>query len=361
MDVLLKSVTGFACRDKTICIKQRGDNKTLYFQDNPAGVEMTFNVPAGKWTTQNKLRKLKKPLVYICPPLAEPELHRERKPFKFRVENNPNKVTISFAFKNFADIKCDPEIWAQSIPAFTFVMMHEHGHYYYGGKDKDKDPTGYYASETKCDIYACNKMLQNGFNPSQCIWGINLCLSDAGPAKERKQNVLDWVNKVRVEKPENMDLHGNKEKTVSKSSFVVDRDGEKIPLVQFSVSGDSDMVGKTYLLKEGSPIYQIIGNRLTEKKLVGAGTDTEAKIERVLAVESKLLHPSTWSQGDNIFLIFGGGTEYVHFNAPENWLGISHLLKHDVKKGIEVVKEKGNDFLILLVGLALLFAASKHE
>ena len=348
-DVLLSKITGFACRDRVICIKQRGDNKTLYFQDNPEEIEMTFNLPPGKWTTKNKLRKLKRPLVYICPPLAEPELKREIKPFKFRVDKNPNKVTISFAFKNFADIKCDPEIWNQSIPAFVFVMMHEHGHYYYGGKDKDKDPVGYNRSETNCDIFACNKMLQNGFNPSQCIWGINLCLSDAEPAKERKQNVLNWVNQVKAEG----ESFEHMERVVSKSSFVIDRGGDILPLVQFSVSGGSDMVGKTYVLKTDSPIYAIVGNKLTEKELVKASDNIECTVERVLAVESKLLHPSTWSQGDNIFLIFAGGTEYVHFNAAENWSGISHIMKVDIKKGLDEVKKKGEGLGELLRGVSV--------
>ena len=328
MDLLLSNVTGFACSDKTICIKQRGDNKTLYFQDNPAGVEMTFNVPAGKWTTNNKLRKLKKPLVYICPPIAEPELHRERKPFKFRVESNPNKVTISFAYKNFADIKCDPEIWAQSIPAFVFVMMHEHGHYYYGGKDKDLNPKGYYASETKCDIYACNKMLQNGFNPSQCIWGINLCLSDAGPAKERKSNVLEWVNKVRVEREEN---------------FMKQLD---------------DYIGKVVMAKQpgialdavtGSPVNVKVGDSLGKiDGWYGPESNLQYSTDRGLIIPAKLVLNT-----EDLKLISASGEKT---DGKANRKG--------GKTGSEYGHEYGlfdtEDLVILFMGLALIFGSRRN-
>lgn len=195
MELNLQSITGFSCSDNVIDVKNK-KGKGLYYFANPKGRTITFNLIPGKWFTKNELKRLDRPVKFVTPELDKPELNRPIKPFKFRVGDNPNKCTIDFSPPDYVDIFIDKEIANQAIPFFVFVMFHENGHFFYGGKMKGSP--GYYASETKCDKYACKQMLEMGFNPSQCLFAIELCLSENKSSRTRKDNIFSWLKKVRA-------------------------------------------------------------------------------------------------------------------------------------------------------------------
>jgi hypothetical protein len=76
-------------------------------------------------------------------------------------------------------------------------MFHENGHCFYGG-EKDKNSQRYEDLEFYCDAYACKNMLKRGFNPSQCLYAIELCLSENLTARNRKDRIFEWLKKVKV-------------------------------------------------------------------------------------------------------------------------------------------------------------------
>lgn len=119
--------------------------------------------------------------------------------------------------------------------------------------------------------------------------------------------------------------------THEQTEFTITRHGDKTKVVRLKVSGEGDMVGKTYVVKEGSPIYAIDSNVLTERTVGRADKDSEFYVKDVLGVENEYLHPSTWSQDGNIFLV--NGDKYIHFGSAMNTKNIIDITKHDVKKG----------------------------
>src|SRR6476620_2894304 len=108
MKLQLNRITGFKSADNIIRIYDK-DDRTLYYFENPTNEDICFNLIRGEWFTDNNLTKLSKPLVYITPPIAEPEINREVKPMNIRVGENPNKCTIDFDHPDFVDILVDHE------------------------------------------------------------------------------------------------------------------------------------------------------------------------------------------------------------------------------------------------------------
>ena len=111
---------------------------------------------------------------------------------------NPNKATFYAAqnkavFDNFI-------LDTPFKPARIFTMLHEEGHTYYrpptGTMETLKRPfdinyqkayKDFLEAECKCDIYAYNKMMRNGYNPSQIRYAITLIFK---PDNERIE-ILD--------------------------------------------------------------------------------------------------------------------------------------------------------------------------
>lgn len=268
MNINISKITGYASNAPIICVKQQGTGKTLYRQENPGRDRMTFNLIPGKWVTNQKLTKLSKPVVYITPPIAEPEFKRNIKPHKFRKADNPAKVTINFKHKDYNDIKVDPEIAAKGIYTVAFINDHEICHNFYGKKNKELDPKGYYASETKCDIGACKIMLQNGFNPSQCILAVDHGLSELENAVERKMKVVEWVNRVHADN-ESFQMNN---KTVG--SYDKDKK-QKLKSLQDTLMNtleSFDVGERVYAIKDGTAIDEAGGSEYHFKKDEDLGT-----------------------------------------------------------------------------------------
>lgn len=188
-----EKVNGFFCFEPEIRIEGL-NGKTLYYFKNPERKKVCFNLIVGKWKTENKIEKLPKPIIYKTPKLEVPTVKREIKPFRLFVCQNPNKCTIDFSGKYFADVFIDYEIANQSIPFFTFVMFHENGHFFYGDSKNDKE---YLSNEHKCDCYAAKNMLEYGFNPSQCLFAVEMCLSESLMSRKRKDLIFDWLKKCK--------------------------------------------------------------------------------------------------------------------------------------------------------------------
>ena len=134
-------------------------------------------MPEGLYNTINYITELKRPLVYICPSLPTPEKTIPIKDITISRGNNPHKASIEVKTGEISldDSYTDPcEI--------AFILGHEIGHFLY-------------KTEWKCDLYSCNEMLKRGYNPSQCLYNQNFCLSDK--QDERKKIVNDWLEKVK--------------------------------------------------------------------------------------------------------------------------------------------------------------------
>jgi len=132
-----------------------GKNRIFYNKNrsnNRDGI-VYFNLPPGRYFTDNELKRLPRPIKYKCPLLPKPERLLNIPQLKIIVEKNPRKCSIYFAT---GIIKIDPEYAAKPLPQLMHILFHEIGHFLY-------------ATEYKCDLFSCYNMLKYGFNPSQCL------------------------------------------------------------------------------------------------------------------------------------------------------------------------------------------------
>lgn len=166
--------TGYKSNDRNILILN-SDGTIFYDQPNTTG-EIYFNLPKGLYETKNNLTpsEFRK---YKLPNLAP---HDKKfvfpKDIKIVVRPNKNKCSIDTAANI---IYIDPSINKLPKNVRIFVLLHEVGHYLWKIADTPN-------AEKYCDTFACRKMLEIGFNPTQCYDGANLCLSDSMPSLERK-------------------------------------------------------------------------------------------------------------------------------------------------------------------------------
>lgn len=174
----INKITGFRAFGSPVVIFKEG--REFYYLE-PEDRECTFNLPAGRYWTENILDKLEKPLEYICPPVPKPEkrILKNLPSYEIRTGDNPNKASVRIGT---GDIFLDSEFVQKPEPFLTFVLFHELSH-------------NKYFTEWKCDVNAANEMLKRGFNPSQCFYGNYYCLSNR--QAERKDILFDWLKKVR--------------------------------------------------------------------------------------------------------------------------------------------------------------------
>lgn len=169
--------------DALIIIKNE-QGATIYYFENIGGRRITFNLPVGSFTTFNRIGRLKRPLKYVCPALPSKEKFTKARPVNIEFADNPNKATIiKHPLKKDARIILDNQF--KLLPTYTaFLLGHELGHFLY-------------FSEWKCDVYSINSMLENGYNPSQCVYSEMLCLSNGKKNEGRKQKVLEYIKKIK--------------------------------------------------------------------------------------------------------------------------------------------------------------------
>jgi hypothetical protein len=170
MEVVVANKSGFFCYGSPR-IYLRGE-LFYYHKGNEKG-KFYFNLPKGIYQSEGEIYKLKKPIVKHLPKLPKREVfYKIPKKVKVIITKNKNKCSIDLR-KN--TIYLDPEISKKGYSELTFVLFHEIGHYYY-------------KTEEKCDLFAARKMLEMGFNPSQCGLSINNTLSDY--SQERKKCLI---------------------------------------------------------------------------------------------------------------------------------------------------------------------------
>lgn len=179
MQIVLTHKTGFETNAPAVAV-YNSDFSPFYVKTRQ-GSKLQFNLPPGAYYCEQELTRLKKPVVYKLPTLPSPErkVIMPSAPIQIIFRPNPNKCSI---FLNLGLIVCDPSIKIKSRSEQLFVMYHELGHYMY-------------KTEKYCDIYATHRLIEEGYNPSQCVFSVNGCLSEQ--SKERKENIFNYSKKIK--------------------------------------------------------------------------------------------------------------------------------------------------------------------
>lgn len=115
------------------------------------GERLTFNLPAGKYLYEGLITKLFDPVYYKPKKLPPKQRSRPRRRYKIVFGDNPNKCTI---FYSKGVILFDVSFKKLPLYVRYNVYFHEQGHHFY-------------KTEKYADLFAHNKMLKVGFNPSQ--------------------------------------------------------------------------------------------------------------------------------------------------------------------------------------------------
>ena len=179
MQIVISKKTGFTTDAPNVAIYN--DDFSPFYVKTRQGSKLQFNLPPGAYYCEQPLTQLKKPVEYKLPALPKPErkVILPSNPIQIIFRPNPNKCSI---FLNLGLIVCDPSIQVKSRAEKMFVIYHELGHYMY-------------KTEKFCDIYAACRMIEDGFNPSQCVFSVNGCLSDA--SAERKKEIFNFSKKIK--------------------------------------------------------------------------------------------------------------------------------------------------------------------
>lgn len=152
-DLILEKKAGFMTSLPFNIVDNRGiEFYTSDFTDHiKEGKTLKFNLPAGIYKYDGSFVKLWStvPVNFIMLPPRERNI--EQKTYKIEFNNNPNKCTI---FYKLGVIVFDYSFMNEPLYVKYSIYFHELGHHYY-------------KTEYKADFYACKKMLDFGFNPSQ--------------------------------------------------------------------------------------------------------------------------------------------------------------------------------------------------
>lgn len=176
-EIILEKKTGF---ETSLPFKIFEPNGNEFFSSEftnkiQNGEVLKFNLPPGKWSVEGSIRRLSEPVKFSSIKLPPPERRIKKRKYQIIFGHNKNKCTIYYkagliVFDNaFKDaplyIKFD-------------IYYHELGHHLY-------------KTEKFADLYAINKMLQFGFNPSQI--GRAKLFSLSSKSYERKENGVNAV------------------------------------------------------------------------------------------------------------------------------------------------------------------------
>lgn len=131
-----------------------------------------FNLPSGVYYVQEgKFVRTPRAVEYQLEKLPPKERYIRSDPEQFPIIYTDNKYTASVYWDaerspyGKSVIVFDKSMRAAPIPDFTFILYHEFAH-------------RFYETERYCDMWASNRMLIEGFNPSQIGNAIVHTLSD---------------------------------------------------------------------------------------------------------------------------------------------------------------------------------------
>jgi len=155
--------TGFAITHPDLPVNIRDDRGILFYTTEPILPVYDFNLPPGKYMVDTgTFKPMQTPVHFKLAKLPPSEVMLPIAPYDFEIvfAENPNKCTIFWKEKM---IVFDNSFLEAPYPELYFIYFHELGHSRYGYEKKYSMAD----AEKYCDLYASNKMLEMGFNPSQ--------------------------------------------------------------------------------------------------------------------------------------------------------------------------------------------------
>lgn len=142
-----------------------------------------FNMPPGTYyVQQGKIRQTPHMVAYNLERIAPYERRIKSDPETFPIIYEPNSKLASVYWDAERSpygkqvIVLDSSLRTAPLIYSIFVLYHEYGH-------------RYWETEAHCDAYARNRMLQEGYNPSQIGYAIVHTLSDKN--MQRKDAMID--------------------------------------------------------------------------------------------------------------------------------------------------------------------------
>ena len=174
--------TGFLPTDKGVVIYKY--NFKGFFEKFYETKEFEFNLPIGLYFTDfpNSLIVLENPVYFKKAILPNIEHLHSFDPEKTELflNENINKASI-FIQKNV--LSFDKDLFYNLDDSdIVFVILHEHGHKFYN-------------TESFCDRYAQNMMINLGYNPSQINnSGVKLFGENYERLKDVLENTKKWIN-----------------------------------------------------------------------------------------------------------------------------------------------------------------------
>lgn len=174
-EVIIHRKTGFKSQGPVTVNDKRG----LFYETSESKY---FNLPPGKYfitglvtkTKPRNFRKLKLPSAEKFNSLPSP---KQLKIYK----GNHNHKAFIVTGKN--EIIMSNEMMEKLTPQIHAIFLHELGHYYY-------------STEVYCDMFAYNKMIEYGYNPSQIAF-LTKTLSNHPTNNKRKVTLLKKVLRLK--------------------------------------------------------------------------------------------------------------------------------------------------------------------
>lgn len=156
MQFILPHKASFITYDKDVKIFDDRKKEFYFFKWDYEREYLLFNLPKGKYYTENKIQKIKN-FDFTLNELPPPETNSYQIIKKINIipaSNNHKGSIIIDTINGKADIYYDKSL--DDLPYFCkdFIIGHELGHLYY-------------ISEDLCDVYSRNLLLKLGYNPSQ--------------------------------------------------------------------------------------------------------------------------------------------------------------------------------------------------
>lgn len=204
-----------------------------------------FNLPEGTYKiAQGDIARMAKPVNYELAPLPAKErtLNGDFSNFEMHFVNNPATGTVvPTAREKFYD----HDLKNLPLPYAIFIDEHENGH-------------KYYITESYCDLYAANKMLERGYNPSQIAEAIIFTLSPDKVARKELivESLLPSMNSYNANADPAAGLFVYSDKKVS----IYANPGEKV----MSVAPPGEYIGRIAKLNTARTWIQLTeGGRVT--------------------------------------------------------------------------------------------------
>lgn len=155
--------TGFLASGETYILDE--EKKPFYLNAPKQGRFLAFNLPKGVYflASKNELKKIKKPLDFgaVKIPHTNREVVKGEISNIFKVKNLGDKAHVIWNEKNSGEnnIYLDKDFFeGLGRLGKEFILNHEKAHKFYDGSER---------GEVFCDLFAINKMLKEGYNPSQ--------------------------------------------------------------------------------------------------------------------------------------------------------------------------------------------------